>query len=66
MEDAFKEIKRIVACNTLLEYPDFNKEFKIHTNASDFELGSVIIQKGKTIVFHIIQIPDAQKRYTVT
>ena len=35
-QDAFKEIKWILACNTLLDYPDFNKEFKIHSNASDF------------------------------
>ena len=36
-QDSFKEIKRIVACDTLSDYTDFNEEFKIHTNASDFE-----------------------------
>ena len=31
----FDEIKRIVDFDTLLTHPDFNKEFKIHTNSSD-------------------------------
>ena len=34
-QDAFEEIKLILARGTLLAYPDFNEEFKIHTNASD-------------------------------
>ena len=32
---------------------DFNEEFKIHTDASKFQLGAVIIQKGKTIALYI-------------
>ena len=51
-QDAFVEIKRIVAHDTLLTYPDFNETFKIHTDASAFQLGAVIIQKGKTIAFY--------------
>ena len=30
-QDAFDKINRIVACNTLLAYTDFNEELKIHT-----------------------------------
>ena len=46
--------------------PDFNEEFKIHTNASDLRLGEVIIQKGKPIVFHSTKLTESPKRYTVT
>ena len=35
-QKVFNEIKRIVACNTLLIYLDSNKRFYIHTDASDF------------------------------
>ena len=42
-QDAFDEIKRIVARDTLLTYPDFNEAFKIHTDASAFQLGAVMI-----------------------
>ena len=47
-QDAFKEIKRIMARDTLLTYPDFNETFKIHTDASASQLGAVISQKVKT------------------
>ena len=44
-QDALEEIKRIVACDNLLAYLGFNKEFKIHTNASDLQLEAVIRYK---------------------
>ena len=44
-KDAFEKINRIVAHDTLPTYPDFNHQFKIHTNDSAFQLGTVIIQK---------------------
>ena len=42
-QDYFSKIKRIVACSTLLTYLDFNEEFKIHTDAGDFQLGAFIV-----------------------
>ena len=50
-QDDFDKIKRIVACNNLSTYPDFNETYKINTDASAFQLGAVIIQKGKPITF---------------
>ena len=35
---AFNVIKRIVTRDNLLTYPDFNENFKIHTDASDLKL----------------------------
>ena len=51
-QDAFDEIKRIMACDNLLTYLDFNETFKIHTDAREFQLEAVIIQKGKPIAFY--------------
>ena len=65
-QDDFDEIKRIVARDILLTYPDFNETFMTYTNASAFQLGAVISQKGKTIAFYSIKITDSQQRYTVT
>ena len=48
-QDAFDEIKRMVAHDTLLTYLDFNEASKIHTDASKFQLGAVISQKVKSI-----------------
>ena len=52
--------------DTLLTYPDFNEEFRIHADASKFQLGAVISQKGKPIALYVRKLTDAQKRYIVT
>ena len=52
-QDAFEKIKRIVALNTLLTYPDFNENFKIHTDASAFQLGGVIIQEANLPLYTV-------------
>ena len=55
-----------MARDTLLTYPDFNGAFKIHADASAFQLGTVISQKGKPIAFYIRKRTNAQQWYTVT
>ena len=65
-QDAFDEIKGIVTRNTLPTYPYFNKTFKIHTDASAFQLGAVISQKCKTIVSHSRKLTNTQQQYTLT
>ena len=54
-----------MARDTLLTYLDFNETFKINTDASAFQLGAAINQKGKPIAFYSIKLTDAQQRYTV-
>ena len=43
-DKAFREIKKVMARETLLAFPDFNKRFTIHTDASKTQLGAVISQ----------------------
>ena len=50
-----------MARDSLLTYPDFNEEFIIHTNASKFQLGAVIIHKFKPIALYSRKLTDAQK-----
>ena len=47
-------------------YPDFNKLFDIHTDYSNFHLGSVISQGGKLIAFRGHGITVMQTPYIVT
>ena len=65
-QHASDEIKWIVDRNTLLTYPNFRENFKIHTNASVFQLEAVVSQKGKPIDFYHIKLNDSHKRYIVT
>jgi hypothetical protein len=37
-QQAFDKMKAIVCCKVLLSYPDFNKPFHIHTDASHYQL----------------------------
>lgn len=65
-ETAFQTMKRLVARETLLAYPDFNKKFTIHTDASDFQLGAVIMQEGKPLAFYSRKLSTAQRNYTTS
>jgi hypothetical protein len=51
-DKAFQEIKKLISKNTMLIFPDFNKVFEIHTDASDYQIGSVISQDQKPIAFY--------------
>ena len=45
-QKAFNKMKRLIAKETLLTFPDFNEEFHIYTDASDYQLGAVIMQNN--------------------
>ena len=55
-----------MARETILAYPDFNKPFEIHTDASKTQLGACISQDGKPIAFYSRKLNPAQTRYTTT
>jgi transposase InsO family protein len=65
-QKAFDTMKRIMARETLLAYPDFNKEFHIYTDASNVQLGAVILQDDRPIAYFSRKLTPAQTRYTVT
>ena len=66
LEDVFIELKRMVSKDILLNYPDWNKPFDIHKDASDKQLGAVISQNNKPIAFFSHQLSIAQQNYTTT
>ena len=65
-QKAFDTIKTLVSRETLLTYPNFNKPFVIHTDASHTQLGAVISQENKPITFYSRKLNPAQTRYTTT
>ena len=65
-QKAFDTMKRIMAREVILAYPDFNKPFEIHTDASKTQLGAVISQDDKPIASYSRKINPAQTRYTNT
>ena len=62
-EKSFSEIKRICAENVLLHYHEFNEEFEIYTDASKYQMGGIITQKGKVIAYWSKKLSSAQTKY---
>ena len=65
-DTAFQEIKKIIAKEVLLAYPDFSKKITIYTDASDLQLGAVIMQEGKPLAFYSRKLTKTQVNYTTT
>ena len=50
----------------MLAYPNFNLAFKIYTDASLRQMGSVIVQNNRPIAFFSRKLNDPQRNYTTT
>ena len=49
---------------TTLACPDFNEPFHVCADASDCQLGAVIMQEDKPLAFHGRKLNAAQKNHT--
>ena len=52
-----------MARKILLTYPDFSKTFHLYTDASEYQLGAVLVQ-DLPIAFYSRKLNSAQKNYT--
>jgi hypothetical protein len=50
-DKAFETLKGILVKAPVLKLPDFDKDFEIHSDASDFAIGGVIVQDGRPVAF---------------
>ena len=60
---AFEAVKTTIAEKVLLVYPNPNIPYDIYTDASDYQLGAVIIQDKRTIAFFSRKLSSAQLKY---
>jgi len=63
-QQAFDKIKQALTDDVMLSFPDFNRPFEIHTDASEYQLGSVIMQDRRPIAFYSRKLNSAQRNYT--
>jgi hypothetical protein len=40
--------------------PDFDKEFEIHFDASDFAIGRVLVEEGKPVAFESKKLSETE------
>ena len=64
-QQAFKDLKKVVIEESVLALPDHTKVFEVHTNASDFAIGGVLMQDRHLIAFESRNLNDTERRYTV-
>jgi hypothetical protein len=65
-QDSFEKMNASMAKETLVTFPNFTKEFEIHTDASKLQLGACISQGGKPVAFYSCKLQPAQTCYTTT
>ncbi len=65
-QQAFENVKAAIAKETVLAYPDFSKPFEIYMEASSTQLGAVITQDNRPIVFFSRKHSETQQKYSVT
>ena len=64
LEILFKGLKCVVSAETLLSYPDWKLPLIFHTDASDKQLGAVIVHNNKPIAFLSRRLIKPQRNYT--
>ena len=67
-ESAFSELKDICSDTPILAYADYNKCFKVHTDASEQGLGAVLYQDQddgttRVIAYASRNLSKSEKRY---
>jgi hypothetical protein len=67
-QQAFDKIKKLLGAKVLLCYPDLNKTVILHldTDASDHQLGAVIMQDKNPLAFYSRKLNIAQRQYETT
>ncbi len=63
-QTAFDNVKKTIAKEVVLAYPDFTKPFDIYTDASTIQLGVVITQDNRPIAFFSQKLSGARNLNT--
>ncbi|CAN6567559.1 unnamed protein product [Malus baccata var. baccata] len=63
-QEAFERLKKALMEEPVLRLPDLSKAFELHTDASDFAIGGVLMQEGHLIAYESRKLNNAEKRYT--
>ena len=60
---AFEELKSKLSSPPMLKFPKFDKPFEVHTDASDFAIGGVLMQDGRPIAYESKKLDGCQRKW---
>ncbi len=63
MDQAFKIMKTILAADVLMAYPNHNLPFHIYTDASNYQMGAIIIQQKRPVAYWSRKVTETQQNY---
>ena len=63
-QKSFEQMKAILSTDALLAYPNTEIPYDMETDASDYQLGSVIKQENCPVTYCSRKLNSAQKNYT--
>ncbi len=58
--EAFETLKSILVKAPELKLPNFDKDFEIHSDASDFAIGGVLMQDGRLVAFESKKLSETK------
>jgi hypothetical protein len=56
-------MRLLMAADALAAYPDHNKRFDVYTDASDFQVGTCIIQERRPFAYFSCKLTKSQQYY---
>ena len=64
-QSAFDAVKRALARDVFLSHSNHSEPFDVHADSSEFQLGAVISQKGRPIVFFSQKLTNPQRKHSI-
>ncbi len=65
MQQVFDKMCLLMAAGALAAYPNYNKQFDVNTDDSNFQLGACIIQEERPVAYFSRKLTKSQQNYTV-